>query len=168
MKLLSKKKNIHAQACIQVYIYIYIFIYEDIYIYIYEDIYVKIYSHVYQPAQVDDPISEHSGSTGGIDDDMVNGEKAVADAPKATSSSTGRGGRRAGGGLSQAALQLRRRAACEELDRGIRALEAKDPKVRELMENTEKFVTTPTIGNDLVTVLLYPPTECRKSGRSFG
>ena len=116
----------------------------------------------------DDPISEHSGSTGGIDDDMANGEKAVADAPKATSSSTGRGGRRAGGGLSQAALQLRRRAACEELDRGIRALEAKDPKVRELMENTEKFVTTTTIGNDMRTVLLYPPTECRKSGRSLG
>ena len=97
---------------------------------------------------------------------MVNGEKAVADGPRATSSSTGRGGRRDGGG--QAALQQRRGAACEELDRGIRSLEATDPKVRELMEGTEKFVTTTTIGNDLVTVLLYPPTECRTSGRSFG
>ena len=116
----------------------------------------------------DDPISEHSGSTGGIDDDMANGEKAVADAPKATSSSTGRGGRRAGGGPSQAALQQRRRESCEKLHLGICALKAKDPKVRELMENTEKFVTTTTIGNDMRTVLLYPPTECRKSGRSLG
>ena len=120
---------------------------------------MKIYSHVYQPAQVDDPISEHSGSTGGIDDDMVNGEKAVADGPRATSSSTGRGGRRDGGGRSQAALQQQRGASCEKLDRGIRRLEATDPKVRELMEGTEKFVTTTTIGNDLLTVLLYPPTE---------
>jgi hypothetical protein len=58
--------------------------------------------------------------------------------------------------------------ACEELDCGIRALKAKDPKVRELMENTEKFCTTTAIGHDLRTVLLYPPTECLKSRRSFG
>ena len=116
----------------------------------------------------DDPISEHSGSTGGIDDDMVNGEKAVADGPKATSSSTGRGGRCDGGGPSQAALQQRRRESCENLQRGIRALEATDPEVRELMEGTEMFVTTTTIGNDMRTVLLYPPTECRTSGRSLG
>jgi hypothetical protein len=45
---------------------------------------------------------------------------------------------------------------------------AKVPKVGELMENTEMFVTTTTIGHELRTVLLYPPTECRRSGRSFG
>jgi len=36
------------------------------------------------------------------------------------------------------------------------------------MEKTEKFLTTTEIGNDLLTVLLYPPTESRKTGRSFG
>ena len=60
------------------------------------------------------------------------------------------------------------RPACEELNRGIHALVAKVPKVGELMENTEMFVTTTTIGHELWTVLLYPPTECRRSGRSFG
>ena len=77
-----------------------------------------------------------------------------------------------GGGLSQAALQQRlqqqRRESLEKLDRGVCALKAKDPKVRELMENTEKFLTTTEIGNDMLTVLLYPPTECRKTGRSLG
>ncbi len=71
-------------------------------------------------------------------------------------------------GATQAELQQRRREACEELDRGIHALVAKVPKVGELMENTEMFVTTTTIGHELWTVLLYPPTECRRSGRSFG
>jgi len=69
---------------------------------------------------------------------------------------------------TQAELQQRRREACEDLDRGIHALVAKVPKVGELMENTEMFVTTTTIGHELWTVLLYPPTECRRSGRSFG
>ena len=90
----------------------------------------------------------------------------------ATSSSTGGGGRLNGGGLSQAALQQRlqqqRRESLEKLDLGICALKAKDPKVRELMEKTEKFLTTTEIGNDLLTVLLYPPTESLKTGRSFG
>ena len=69
---------------------------------------------------------------------------------------------------TQAELQQRRREACEDLDRGIHALVATVPKVGELMENTEMFVTTTTIGHELWTVLLYPPTECRRSGRSFG
>ena len=72
-----------------------------------------------------------------------------------------------GGGASPTA----RRACCEERQRGIRALEAKEPangKVRKLMKGTEMFVTTTSIGNDLRTVLLYPPTECRESGASFG
>ena len=92
----------------------------------------------------------------------------------ATSSSTGGGlavGRLNGGGLSaarQAELQQQRRESFEKLDRGICALKAKVPKVRELMENTEKFLTTTEIGNDLLTVLLYPPTESLKTGRSFG
>jgi hypothetical protein len=90
----------------------------------------------------------------------------------ATSSSTGGGGRLNGGGLSQAALQQRlqqqRRESFEKLDRGVCALKAKDQKVRELMENTEKFLTTTKIGNDMLTVLLYPPTESLKTGRSFG
>ena len=89
----------------------------------------------------------------------------------ATSSSTGGGGRLNGGGLSaarQAELQQQRRESFEKLDRGVCALKAKDPKVRELMEKTEKFLTTTEIGNDLLTVLLYPPTESLKSGRSFG
>ena len=103
---------------------------------------------------------------------------AAARAPRprpraaATSSSTGGGGRLNGGGLSQAALQQRlqqqRRESLEKLDLGICALKAKDPKVRELMENTEKFLTTTEIGNDMLTVLLYPPTESHKTGRSFG
>jgi hypothetical protein len=89
----------------------------------------------------------------------------------ATSSSTGGGGRLNGGGLSaarQAELQQQRRESFEKLDRGVCALKAKDPKVRELMEKTEKFLTTTEIGNDLLTVLLYPPTESLKTGRSFG
>ena len=89
----------------------------------------------------------------------------------ATSSSTGGGGRLNGGGLSaarQAELQQQRRESFEKLDRGICALKAKDPKVRELMENTEKFLTTTKIGNDMLTVLLYPPTQCLTTGRSFG
>jgi len=45
---------------------------------------------------------------------------------------------------------------------------AKDPKVRELMEGLEMFCTTTEIGHELRTVLLYPPTECLKSRRSFG
>ena len=69
---------------------------------------------------------------------------------------------------TQAELQQRRREACEELDRGIHALVAKVPKVGELMENTEMFVTTTKIGKDLRAVLLYPPTECYTSGDSFG
>ena len=85
----------------------------------------------------------------------------------ATSSSTG-------GGLSaarQAELRQRRREYCEKLQRGIRELEAKEPangKVRKLMKGLKMFVTTTNIGNDMLTVLLYPPTECSKSGRSFG
>ena len=57
---------------------------------------------------------------------------------------------------------------CEELQRGIRALEATDAEVRKLMKDTEMFVTTTKIGKALRAVLLYPPTECRTSGDSFG
>ena len=89
----------------------------------------------------------------------------------ATSSSTGGGGRLNGGGLSaarQTELQQQRRESFKKLDRGICALKAKVPKVRELMENTEKFLTTTKIGNDMLTLLLYPPTQCLTTGRSFG
>ena len=89
----------------------------------------------------------------------------------ATASATGGGGRINGGGLSaarQAELQQRRLVCCEELQRGIRAMEATDSKVRKLMENTEMFVTTTKIGKALRAVLLYPPTECHTSGDSFG
>ena len=89
----------------------------------------------------------------------------------ATASATGGGGRINGGGLSaarQAELQQRRLVCCEELQRGIRALEATEPKVRKLMKDTEMFVTTTKIGKALRAVLLYPPTECRTSGDSFG
>jgi hypothetical protein len=47
-------------------------------------------------------------------------------------------------------------------------MEATDPKVRKLMKDTEMFVTTTKIGKALRAVLLYPPTECRTSGDSFG
>jgi hypothetical protein len=57
---------------------------------------------------------------------------------------------------------------CEELQRGIRALEATDAEVQKLMKDTEMFVTTTKIGKDLRAVLLYPPTECYTSGDSFG
>jgi len=79
-----------------------------------------------------------------------------------------------GAGLSaarQAVLQQRRREYCEKLQRGIRELETKEPangNVRKLMKGLKMFVTTTNIGEDMRTVLLYPPTECSKSGRSFG
>ena len=68
-------------------------------------------------------------------------------------------------------LRQRRREYCKKLQCGLRELEAKEPangKVRKLMKGLKMFVTTTNIGNDMLTVLLYPPTECSKSGHSFG